>query len=187
MTDHGFISLGKFSSARDSILEYLCNNGWANGSFGDVDAPTGYVYRISNNPADVHIPNTEVTSLLGDWFEANPEVTDSPELRAELVGHFLVNEDSNGFIHVAMFEKEETLTELYQFMENKYDEWNSDDEDHEGMELMFKVTGREINGKPVLHQMEVNEVDTELYSVENAEVWAVSEEAARAIAEQYGE
>jgi hypothetical protein len=130
MTDHGFISLGKFSSARDSILEYLCNNGWANESFGDVEAPTGYVYRISNTLEEVHIPNTEVTSLLGDWFEENPEVTDSPELRAELVGHFLVTENSQGFVNVTAFETEKDLLSVFQSLEDEYNEWDVDEDEN---------------------------------------------------------
>lgn len=127
--DHGFIALGKYSSARDSILHFMCEAEWSNGSFGDVEAPTGYVWRISNDPADVHIPNTEVTSLLEEWFTANPEVTDSPALRDELVGHFLVTEDSQGHIYVMTCPSATSLASEYVYLENRYEAWTAQDED----------------------------------------------------------
>lgn len=127
--DHGFISLGKYSSARDSLLHYLCEGEWSNDSFGDVEAPTGYVWRISNDPADVHIPNTEITSVLEEWFESNPEVTDSPELRAELVGHFLVIEDSQGFITVETAPSEDVLRVRYAELLEIFEIWAGDEDD----------------------------------------------------------
>ncbi len=129
MSDHGFISLGKYSSARDSILHYLCVGEWSNASFGDVEAPTGYVWRISNDPADVHIPNTEITSVLSDWFEQNNEVTDSPELRNELVGHFLVVEDSAGFVYVVEFATESLLLTRFNALREDFDEWDVQEDD----------------------------------------------------------
>jgi len=129
MKDHGFISLGKYSSARDSILHFLCTSEWSNDSFGDVEAPTGYVWKISNDPADVHIPNTEITSVLEEWFIANPEVTDSPELRAELVGHFLVTEDSQGFIGVTEYPTANLLAVAYESLEGIFSEWAGSEDD----------------------------------------------------------
>jgi hypothetical protein len=126
--DHGFISLGKYSSARDSILHYLCLSEWSNDSFGDVEAPTGYAWRIDNDPADVHIPNSEITSVLSDWFDDNPEVKDSPELRAELVGHFLVVEDSNGFVSVHEYPSGMQLMQTFQSLEETWAEWNAQDD-----------------------------------------------------------
>ena len=126
MTDHGFISLGKYSSARDSILHFLVINDWGNASDGNVEAGTGWFARISNAPAEVHIPNTEISSVLSDWFEANPEVTDSEELRTELVGHFLVRETSQGFVYVSEYSSEEALTAEYQRLENEFSDWDSE-------------------------------------------------------------
>ena len=129
MSDFGYIALGKYSSARDSILDYLTSVGWGNDSFGDVEAPTGYVSRISNDWEEVKPENGEFTSIMGDWFEANPEVTDSPELRRELVGHFIVNEDSNGFVYVVQFDTEQAMHVRYNALEREYDEWFGDGED----------------------------------------------------------
>jgi len=100
MTDHGYKSLGKYSSARDDLLHYLSVNGWANDSDGNVEAPTGYFWEIANGPADVHSSNTEFNSLIEEWLQQNPEVTDSEELRSELVGEFILTENNQGFISV---------------------------------------------------------------------------------------
>jgi len=129
MSDHGFIPLGKFSRARDSILHYLCLGFWVNEEFGHVEAPTGYVWRISNDPADVQQENTEVSTILEDWFTDSPEVTDSPELRSELVGHFLVREDSQGFVHVLQFDTEKDLLEVFQTLETEFYEWDEQGEE----------------------------------------------------------
>lgn len=129
MEDHGFIALGKYSSARDSILHFLCTSEWANESTGDVEAPTGYFWRISNYDHDVAEKNNEFGSVLSGWFEENPEVTDSPELRKELVGFWIINEDSNGFIHVMDAQNDKTQQEIYAMLESKYSEWLGPEED----------------------------------------------------------
>jgi hypothetical protein len=123
-SDHGFISLGKFSSARDSILSYLTSVGWANDSSGSVEAPTGWFAKISNDPADVHMPNTEITSILGDWFEENPEVVDSPELRKELEGHFMVRENEQGSVSVISYDKKWELDKDFEVLSAEYNEWD---------------------------------------------------------------
>lgn len=125
--DHGFIALGKYSSARDSILHFLCEAAWSDGSFGDVEAPTGYVWRISNDHDDVAMVNTEFNSVLEEWLEANPEVIDSPALRVELSGHFLVAEDGNGFVSVAAYPSGSLLSQAFDSLEAVYSEWAGDD------------------------------------------------------------
>ena len=125
--EHGYMPLGKYSSARDDILHFMCMSEWANESSGNSESPTGYFWRISNDPADVHIPNTEVTSLLEEWFEQNQEVTDSPELRAELVGHFIVSTVSSGSVYVVKYDTERELLEAYNTLEAEYAEWDDED------------------------------------------------------------
>jgi hypothetical protein len=129
MEDNGFIALGKYSSARDSILHYLCLAGWANESFGNVESPTGYVWRITNDPADVSQDNTEFQSVLDTWLTDSPEVTDSPALRDELVGNFLVTEDSNGFIGVTRYLSEHLLIQAFDSLASIYSEWDSQDDE----------------------------------------------------------
>ncbi|UDL16713.1 hypothetical protein SEA_ATUIN_320 [Arthrobacter phage Atuin] len=120
--------LGKYSTDRDNILHFLCTSDWSTGSFGDVEAPTGYVWRISNDPADVQIANTEVTSLIEDQLKAY-DVEDTDEFRASLVGHFLIQEDSNGLVHVNQFESMADRDKLYSDLSAEYDRWDSQDED----------------------------------------------------------
>lgn len=129
MEDHGYRSLGKFSTARDDILHYLCNNGWANDSFGDVESPVGYVYKISNNWDEVKPENGEFSSIMGDWFESNPEAVDSPELRKELVGHFIVREDDRGFVGVQRLVFAANRDEEYKRLEKIYEIWADQSED----------------------------------------------------------
>ena len=129
MSDHGFIALGKYSSARDSILHFMGTNDWATDSNGNSEAPTGYFWKISNTTSEVNKQNTEVNSLLEEWFQQNPEVRDSVALRQELVGNFIVNEDSNGFIYVMTIETEKTRDEIYENLEKKFYEWDDQGED----------------------------------------------------------
>lgn len=129
MSDHGFHSMGKFNSARDSILSYLCLADWANESTGNVEAPTGYFSRISNEAADVSMENTEFNSIMAEWLEYNSEVTDSPELRSELVGHFIVQSMDSGFVYVGKYDTEKALLEEFQNMENAYFEWDGQSDD----------------------------------------------------------
>lgn len=130
MNDHGFIPLGKYSSARDSILHFLCVGMWSNDSTGDVESPTGYVWRISNNWEEVKPINMEINSVLEEWFTENSEVTDSPELRLELVGHFLVVEDSNGFISVHEYATKSLVLSAFESLEGIFNEWNNEDEEN---------------------------------------------------------
>lgn len=129
MEDHGFKSMGKYSSARDSILSFLCVDGWANESTGNVEAPTGFFSRISNEPADVQQENTEFTSIMEQWLEQNPEVTDSPELRSELVGHYIVQSMDSGFVYVYKYETEREMLGAYNDMEREYFLWDGQSDD----------------------------------------------------------
>jgi hypothetical protein len=57
----------------------------------------------------------------------NPEVTDSAELRSELVGHFLVVEYSSGHVSVGTYETEAALAEDFDKIEHDFAEWDSED------------------------------------------------------------
>lgn len=124
------MQLGKYSSDRDNILHFLCSSDWANQSFGDVEAPTGYIYRISNEAADVQLSNTEITSLIEDQLQAY-DIDDTEEFRASLVGHFLVAEDSNGFVSVTEYPTEELLLQAYSSLEDIYGQWADQDNEEE--------------------------------------------------------
>lgn len=113
--------MSKYESTRDDALHFLCTSGWANSSFGDVEAPTGYCWRITNAAADVAEVNTEFGSLMDDW---DGELTQ--DVRDSLVGHFLVVEESNGLVHVLRYHSEEGLIGTSELRENAFNSWNSD-------------------------------------------------------------
>lgn len=129
MADHGYHPLGKYSSARDDALHFLCTNGWDNGEFGNVSDYGAYFWQISNAPADVQQENGEFNSVIEDWFKDNPEVTDSPELRSELVGHFVVSETDSGAVSVQAFDSEDALDKFWRSELERYAELGEDDED----------------------------------------------------------
>jgi hypothetical protein len=127
--EHGYIPLGKFSSARDDILHFLCLSDWAEDSDGNSEAPTGYFWRISNKAEDVQMENTEFSSIMDEWLAFNLEVTDSAELRSELVGHFIVQAMDSGFVYVGTYSTEEAMIEVFTDMQNEYSKWDDQDAD----------------------------------------------------------
>jgi hypothetical protein len=124
MEDHGYHPLGKYSSARDDILHYLCTMDWANESSGNSEAPSGYFWRISNEEFDVQGSNHEFGSVMEDWFQNNPEVIDSPELRQELVGWFIVQGVDSGMVYVYQYDNEAEMLEAYAALEETYADWD---------------------------------------------------------------
>ena len=119
--------LGKYSTDRDNILHFMATCDWANESFGDVEAPTGYVLRMSNTFQDVQPSNTELTSLIEDQVKAY-DIVDNDDFRESLVGHFLIWEDASGFVSVLQFATELDLLDVYKDLETEFSEWDSQDD-----------------------------------------------------------
>lgn len=122
------MQLGKYSTDRDNILHFLCTSEWSNESFGNVEAPTGYVWRISNTLEEVHIPNTEITSLLEDQLKLYG-IEDTEDFRKSLVGHFLVTEDSNGLVHVLECPSATSLVSEFNYLRNRFNAWDTQEDD----------------------------------------------------------
>ena len=120
--------LGKYSTDRDCILHYMATCEWSNGSFGHVDSPTGYVWRITNTWNDVHPTNREFTSLIEDQVKAY-DIVDDDDFRESLTGSFLVIEGSNGLVSVLQFDSERELMSVYSELERKYERWDSQDDE----------------------------------------------------------
>jgi hypothetical protein len=124
--------LGKYDSDRDNILHFMCTSDWANESFGDVEAPTGYVWRISNTRNDVFgcfdQGNSEFDSLIEDQLAAYG-IEDSPEFRSSLVGNFLVYEDSSGFVSVLKVPSESALIVQFNATQEVYEAWLGDEDE----------------------------------------------------------
>src|SRR5438094_643750 len=108
--------LGKYDSDRDNILHYMCTSEWSNESFGNVEAPTGYVWRITNTKDDVFGTfdqgNMEFDSLIEDQMSLY-SIDDTPEFRRSLVGHFLVIENDQGFVDVVEYPSESALLSAF--------------------------------------------------------------------------
>ena len=100
IVDHGYYAMGKFGSARDDLLHYLCSNGWAVRETGEADYGR-VVWFIENKAEDVAMTNTEFNSVVEEWHEGNREVQDSQAFRDELVGSFVVTEHDSGSVDVA--------------------------------------------------------------------------------------
>lgn len=125
--DHGYHPLGKFSAARDDILHFLCISDWANESSGNTESPSGYFWRISNEADDVSFNNGEFNSIMDEWSANNREVTDSEALRAELVGHFIVQGVDSGFVYVYAYDNEAEQREAYAALDEQYSQWDDQD------------------------------------------------------------
>lgn len=123
--------VGKFDSFRDSALHYLCRAEWCNESFGDVTTYGVFIDRISNEYADVQELNTEVSSLLEEWFTENGVSPSDREFRYSLVGHFLVSENDQGQVTVKEFKLESELIRHFNQMRDHYDEWMSAQDDND--------------------------------------------------------
>jgi hypothetical protein len=109
------------NEARDEALHQLCTGQWANESDGHVEAPTGFFWRITITEAEL----AEVAQAL-----------DSPEpeglATADLVGAFLVTEDTQGFVHVTRYPDqypdrtgEDRALVAFQAKQRAYTEWSA--------------------------------------------------------------
>lgn len=118
----------KYDSFLHSALHYLCNAGWGDESDGDANDYGSSFTRISLNWEDVRLNNTEFTSLIEEW----PDFADYPNpgrLRADLVGHWLVAEDSQGFVHVRQFPTEGAVKWRFDQFAAHYSAWQGPAED----------------------------------------------------------
>lgn len=124
------MQLGKYSSDRDSALHFLCVGEWSNESFGNVEAPTGYVWRISNTWEDVKPINMEFNSVIEDWVALDSDIDGvATEFRKSLVGHFLVVEDEQGFVSVHEYATETLLLQAFKSLEEIYAAWDEQGDD----------------------------------------------------------
>lgn len=103
----------KFNSARDELLYAMTLDGWANESDGNVEAPTGFFARISNDPQDV--PSIR---------DAFPNETKGMA-NSTMVGHFLMKENSQGFVYVTTYPDSVSLIRDFRALEAEFSEWDS--------------------------------------------------------------
>lgn len=115
-------------STRDQILEAMSQIGWSNEADGDVTAPTGYFTRISNTREEMN----EIIGLdtVRDVIRSQGhEVSDDFPVPittyrvSDLVGHFLIVENDQGFVEVFEYERERDLLDAYRELEHEYSRW----------------------------------------------------------------
>jgi len=120
--------LGKFDSFRDSMLYFLCAQGWENASFGDNDYGV-YVWRISLARNDIFgcfdQGNMEFDSLIEEELaELEAQGANRVELLNSLVGHFMVSENSQGQVTVKQYTLESELIRHFTNMQEHYSTWS---------------------------------------------------------------
>lgn len=113
----------KFDSARDEVVYELTLDGMLDSS-GDSDAPTGWFSAISIGAEDIpELLRSEMSCYgLNDMVSAR-------ESFADLVGHFLIVGDSQGFIYVIPQESAGALDAAYAELDALYSAWADQDED----------------------------------------------------------
>jgi len=127
-TDRVFI--GKYAGLRDSLLHWLCNAGWGNESDGNSPEYGSYFTRISLTWDDVRPSNTEFSSLLEEWArEEEHDLSWDGTIRLNIVGHWIVSEDSNGFVHVLDFPTEPAAKARFRQFAEHYASWSAESGD----------------------------------------------------------
>ena len=105
----------KYDSVRDEILDAMTKAGWSNASSGDVESPTGWFARITIDSADI--------ASVRDTFEGEFSHLVISSHWNDVIGHFLVREDSQGFVTVTQYPTEAELISAYDELDNAYGDW----------------------------------------------------------------
>lgn len=114
---------GKFSSGRDEVFYTMELDGWANESSGDVEAPTHAFAKLSNSPAEM----LEVIEAFAEII--NEAMIHHGESLETMVGHFLLQHDSQGGFHVTEFMRASDLATAYGALERQYASWDDEGDD----------------------------------------------------------
>ena len=103
----------KHTSARDEILYRMAVANWANDSDGDVASPAGYFWRISVAPEELK----EISEAFAEDLE---ELAVAPR---DLIGHYLLKEDDQGFVAVEEFTDADYLGAGFTDQQRFFAEW----------------------------------------------------------------
>ena len=104
-------------TALEAVLQAMVTGGWANESDGNVEAPTGHFARVSNSEAEL----SEVVQAFDDVITAY-----GMDDTSELVGHFLITEDSNVIVFVSNYDNTIALTRDFQSLQDSYAFWDEE-------------------------------------------------------------
>ena len=106
------LSKGKFDSPRDEVLHEMSLEGWSNCSDGNTDAHTGYFSAITITEAELAEITQAFETEIGYAGLVDP---------SELVGHWLLIDDQNGYVHVRDYETHERLMYDFKRLQEQYE------------------------------------------------------------------
>lgn len=110
--------MSKYDSPRDEILDMMVKNGWGNKSSGNVESPSGWFAIVTNTMAD----HTSLEDAFGN------ERRELGVPFSDIVGSFVVVENSQGFVTVHDFESEHAAEIVYAECADEYAMWISDND-----------------------------------------------------------
>jgi len=108
---------GKYNSERDKILDWMTTADWANESCGSVEVPVGHFARMTNEESD--------RAGIMDAFGEDMAGCESPVRFEDLLGHFIVRENDQGFVTVEEFDTLQDLLARWNKLYREFDTWNS--------------------------------------------------------------
>jgi hypothetical protein len=106
----------KYMTPRDEVLGEMGAQGWANRSTGSVESPTGYVEAISNSEADL----IEIHDAFEETIAEMSRFGFTPE---QLLGHFRLITDEQGFVTVTQYRRQQDLEHDFDEAEAEYSAW----------------------------------------------------------------
>lgn len=113
--------MSKFNSTRDEVLFHVAFDSlWNDAHTGDTEAPTGYFGALSVTRADAPEIVKSTTGMFGFL-----DIEDAPD-PADLVGHWLITEDTQGFVDISEHGDSESLFEEYGNLETAYLAWQDE-------------------------------------------------------------
>jgi hypothetical protein len=101
---------------RDEILGEMGLAGWANKSTGSVESPTGYVEAISNSEAEL----IEIHDAFEETIAEMARFGFTPE---QLLGHFRLITDEQGFVTVTQYRRLQDLEQDFEAADAEYSAW----------------------------------------------------------------
>lgn len=117
--------LGKFSTALEELLYTLANSEqWAEEETGNNSDWNLYGWTISIEADSLDSGNLETVQRWAGEIDS-----EDGELVSGIYGHWIVWENSSGFVSVSKFETEEELSAAWTEFVSRYEDWAGEDEE----------------------------------------------------------
>lgn len=101
-------------TALEALFQAMISDGWACESAGMVDAPTGYFSWLEIKATDVRRIGEDFSDVLDTYGHPQSD---------EIVGFFLVVEDSQGFVNITRTDSEKSALAAYTRLEAEFLDW----------------------------------------------------------------